>query len=414
MKLIIVLLLVSICYGKLISATNYLGNGFDSKKGIYGLAPIFKLTYNEKKQWTSPYSNITFDVPDQMSVHDNDMTSEIVSQGVYHSYEEYKEMYESWFTFDIGVKTDNFGLGFQYSQDLGYVKDSITDNYAEIIHGNHLWVYYTGVLYPFYILEFDEMFEAMLNIFPREIKTHDDFQFASIFVQTFGTHFPNVALFGAKVNYNSAISETLISKYDKEWIDTQYGMYFHYNLFNISAGGFDNRTSINISSEFLMNTNSNVTFLGGDPELANLLNISNWVLSQDQYTYPLNVTLIGIWNLVTDDSIKQNTIKNFLVNYINNNSHSSDNYCIGSGYNTIKAIGCLNQIFIPNNIFEVNIPDTQLISFNITMTDTFDLRAWSQYNYESNDFLGFSSSSESIYEFYEAYYAVPINRYNLL
>ncbi len=172
-----------------IDATQYLGSGFDARYCRYSnavsLAPIFAFTYTEGKTWTSPYTNIVYDVPDQMSVKPFETVVEVSQESILDSYESYLQTYTEWFSFGVGIEVGYFGAGFEYEKSLGYVYSCYENDFVETIHGFHLWTFNVGTLYPQFIMTLDPMFEAALNNFPTEIKTHQDLEYAIQFVTTF-------------------------------------------------------------------------------------------------------------------------------------------------------------------------------------------------------------------------------------
>lgn len=81
------------------------------------------------------------------------------------------------------------------------------------------------------------------------------------------------------------------------------------------------------------------------------------------------------------------------------------NSCIGSGVDTTKAVTpCLAQIYIPTTIFNISIPESQLIQFNVVMQSYFDVSAYYDQQTDTSGFLGFATSSEEVYKFYSNYY----------
>lgn len=394
-----------------IAATDYLGHGYDVSKGLPGLAPIFTYTYNSGQTWQSPYSKITYLVPDQMSVSPLEEVREIIVEGSYSSYSEFLEMYRKFFYLDLNVQIDSFGAAFKYNQELGYVYEKMQSQYAMMMHGNYEWTYYTATLYPAYILAYNPMFQEALNLFPEQIITKDDYAKAMEFVNAFGTHYMSGSIFGAKVDYNTGITQELISTYKYQWIETQYTLNFYYNLFVIDNGGYTNKSNIIISQEFLENANANVTFLGGDPTVANLQNMSIWIKTLDSNTFPLNTTLSGLWNLVVGNDTKKNTMMNFIINYTNAQSRYLNDVdvsfpCLGYGLDITNLTGCLLPVYVPsaNNTWIQNTTDSELIQLSATMTDYFDIEAWSTFSYSCSNMFGFGSKSTVVYDFYDMYY----------
>jgi len=300
-----------------ISAANFLGNGFDYKTGTYSLAPCFSFTYNSGATWTTPYSQTTYKVPDQMFVHSLDETFEADTQSITESYTEFYDTFVRRFTFNVGIDIRAVGIGFSYDKQTGFVREMITQNFAEFIHGTHFWAYNIASLYPAYLLNLHPMLVLGISKFPRVILTQPDIVAATEFTQTWGQFFVYRSAFGAQLDFNVALSKTLIEKYDKEWTEVQAGLSFHYYLFNVSAGGFQNQSDIHINKEFLAQSKANTTFYGGDPTLAKLDKLDVWVDSIDQNLFPLNSTFVPIWTLVSD-IIKQQSMKNFMISYLKN------------------------------------------------------------------------------------------------
>ena len=295
-----------------ITGLDYIGNGFNYQTGQSGLAPLFYLSYDHKQQWTSP-SGTTYDVPDQAFVHDHLMAYEITTQGLYSSYSEFYTMHTESVSFSAGLDIGKIGFGFYYDQQLGFVRDQIRIGHSEFLHGTHWWSFYIMSMYPAYLLKLDPMFQSAIDYLPSSIESPSDKQKVDEFIETFGNFYMHQGVLGAKVDYNSAFSETLAKTYGWDWVTTNYGFSFHYYLFNISAGGFSNQTDIYIDVAFSAASNSNVTFYGGDPALANITSLSAWVATIEKFPTPINMTLNGIWTLISDEK-KQQMLEEYILN----------------------------------------------------------------------------------------------------
>ena len=304
------------------SVVNYVGNGFDFCSGTYSLAPVIAFTYDANHTWTTPHSKITFAIPDQMFLHPWEKTFESVTDASFKSYHEFYESFVSGFKFSIGIETGVVGFGFNFDRQTLSIHDMITAGFSEIIHGTHYWSYNIASLYPVEMLDLDPMFELATKKFPQVIRTDADKAFATEFVDTFGQFFVYRSAFGAELDFNVAVTETITKSYSQEWVYEQAGMSFHYYLFNVSAGGFTNRSDIHIDSEFLAESKANTSFYGGDPALADITKLDRWVQSVDQNLFPLNATFVPIWTLVTD-SVKRQTMQDFMMDYIRTHNRKS-------------------------------------------------------------------------------------------
>lgn len=261
---------------------------------------------------------------------------------------------------------------------------------------------------------------------PATIVTENDRELYRDFIVTFGTHYLDRAIFGARLDFNSMCNEKIVMNETDNWISTQYGFDFHYKLFVVSTGGFQNQSDIQISKKFLENCNSEVSFYGGNPSLANLTNIDAWTKTLVQYMYPMNTTLIGLWELASD-ATKQATTKKFIRDYIAGNNtvsgknsieNSAANY-LGSGFDITTLTGGLAPLFeftynnnnyynnnqsYPDQVFAVNTPDSDFVNVTITMTDTFDGSSWEEFFYQSDyGFLGLGTKTE-VYRYYQNFY----------
>jgi hypothetical protein len=433
MKIILILiLLINLVIGNNINinAVQYIGSGYDLKKGIAGLAPLFKYTYDDGNTWTSPNSNITYKVPDQLVVSKYNRVDEVVLTGYYNSYDEYLNEYTSWFNFDISLNIKKFGLGFKYNKQLGYVHEQMKNTTLTNMNGHHTWYYYDADMYPPNILEKNDMFQLEIESLPKTINTSKDRIQYQNFIETFGTHYMYRSIFGGKCIFDVMTSDTVIDNYSKSWTSTQYGFYFHYVLFNISSGGFTNRSDITINNQYLKNSNSNITFLGGNPSLANINNITDWVNTIDEYTFPINSTLNGLWELI-DDPIKSLTLKDFIIRYLNsnnkkrlkgdinirrqrrNNNKLAGINCIGHGIDTTTLDGCLAPIVqleynheggYPIGVYNQSYPDSFLVNMNVTETTSFSGKTWQYFYHHYHTWFGFGSKSIEVYKFYENFY----------
>lgn len=425
--MILLILFQQVYSYKPIDATQYMGAGVDAKKAIFGLAPIFQLTYTSNKTWTSPHSNITFKVPDQIATSSDTQTQEIVLQNSYKTYQHYLYEYTAHWNFDVNIGVSYASLGYKYNKELAITKETLDTQTKTMMHGNHVWYFYVATLYPAFILNYDPMFQMALNKLPQKIVTSNDLTYYNEFITTFGTHFMTRALFGAKVNFNAYTDDSLMQSHSSEWVSTQYGFYFHSKLFNISSGGFKNQSDIKVSEQFLKQVNAKINFYGGDPSLSNLNNLTDWTDTIDQFTYPINSTMNGIWELVTTDIIKQQTLKSFVINYMNSDlklsrgkkiivndksklNNKLDLTCIGHGFNELNVEGCLAPLFqytynkdnLPNEVYVTYIPDSILGNINVTMTDIFNGNTWEHWYHKHHGWFG--SSSKEVYKFYSEYF----------
>ena len=436
-KILLFCLLVSSVFSYIpINTVYYIGAGVNTKTSQMGLAPIFDFTYHMNNTITLP-NNLTYTYPDQIVVSPYDMVHEIVFDSNCSYYQEFLDSYLSWFSFDIDLGVKLFSLAFQYNKELGFVYDSLNEGYIAVMSGYHYWVYYSATLYPAYVLPYNDMFNVSVAALPETINTQQDYEKYDAFVTSFGTHYMDHTLMGARVSYLSAITEQICEKYQASFLIEQFSFTFYSKLFNISSGGFKNISQINISDIFVQNSNGNATFWGGDAAYASIFNLSTWVNSIEQNTMPLNSSLAGIWSLI-GNTTKSSTFYSFVKSYLNNDtfqdymlknnpkgllkyfkdSHQSfpGQYCIGAGVDTTSLDSCLLPLLLfeydnntqsewPTNVFVQWTPESQLINVNVTMTETFDCQAYTDLFYSSNyGLFDMGTKTTQVYEFYSEYY----------
>lgn len=394
------------------SPVNYLGCGLDAYKATYGQAPIFRFTYDDGQTIRSPYSHIDFDVPDEMFIHPMQKMEEVIMQGTYSTYDKYLDMYTEWFNFGVSIDVDYFAAGFNYNRQLGSVHQRMQEHFSDVMHGHHYWSYYIASLYPAKTLNMTTEFNMALDSFPVPIVTQEDHDYAYQFVQTFGTHYMYKAVFGAKVDFNTAITQDLKKSYSFDWISEQFGFSFRYTLFNISIDTGYNHSEIHVSKEFLRQSSAETFFVGGDPTVANLDHLDIWAKTLDQNTFPLNITLMGIWTL-TSDKKKQDTIKQYVIDYLSGRvsqkrslHQNLDTSCLGAGMNILTLDGCLASIYQPtdNDLFVTSRPESQWDQFSVLMQEQYSIDAWSRYHSSSSSFFGLGSKTKDTYRFYQQHY----------
>ena len=405
--------------------TSYIGHGFDSKKGTYNPAPIFKWTYNEGQTIFSPYSDVTFDVPDQMVITPSERMEKLVMSGNHSIYERYLDTYRKWFTFDVGMETKTFKAGLYYNKTLKYVHEQLTDKNQYMLHGYYYWTFNIASLYPIKFLKLNSMTQMSIDNFPSKLVTEDDYEYAYQFIQTFGTHIVYKGFGGAKVDFHTAVENSLNTNYSKEWIVEQYGLYFKYQTANLTIDGGSNGTKCHVSKTFLNNTNFQISYYGGDPQLADTTTMKEWVKSLDRHIAPLNSTMIGIWNLFKDPITRKTVIK-YVNDYMNdsnktlrgsnivkhfknkrynpiNNKHLK---CLGSGIDYVTMHGCVGSVYEVNhnNTFEMSIPESRFTEQSVIMENKFNVDAYFHYKHTSHKYFGFGKKTTEIYKYYSQRY----------
>jgi len=316
-RLLLLSIFISSSFSFKTKPLEYIGRGVDLKTGIFNLAKIFNLTYGDGQLWISPYTKTEYLIPDQLVVADILLSRELVLQNAYQLYSNFLNQFKSWFKFNIDATNGALTLGHKYDDQLAYAYNYMQPQNNTLLHGNHYWFYLLCTIYPPKLLNLDNMFIREVSLLPDIIITDKDHLAYKYFVQSFGTHYMYRSFMGARLDYNTIVSNNLIQKYGYDWICTQYELYFYYNLFDMNSGGFNNKTDIIVDLAFLRDVKLDVTFYGGDPMYTNINNLAKWLKNIDTNVYPINATLVEISELI-DNPTKQTTMKEFVDNYINN------------------------------------------------------------------------------------------------
>lgn len=419
----------------LVDAANYVGCGFDARTAKYAnsgpeLAPIIAYHFEGQKTYTTPYSNITYAVPDEIFAKNYETVYEVSESSIVSTFKEFIDIEKSWFSFGVGIEVGVFGAGIQYNQTMKYVSESFAKDFKATASGYHVWTFVVSKSYPINILTFDPMFQLSLDKFPQTIQTDHDRTVALSFINTFGTHLVIGAILGAKVELHTSMDQEVLSTYTYSQVSEQFGFTFHYYLYAISAGEFDNQTDINIDKKFANNSDTQVFIYGGDPALANLKNIDQWVKTIDKNMFPMNVTLVGLWELIDGDDLKQKTMKDFINAYIagqesnfvskeqHKNVDAKNNnllYCKNLNLDLVyQYLGCGVDITNPDiilapiyyldqeNTFLQSYPYSEMLTFSQIMQNDFSLDASFYYHKSSSGWFGISSKSKTIHRYYQA------------
>lgn len=414
-----------------IPIANYIGSGYNLKTTMYGF-PIFDFTYDDCLHYTTPHTNITYDVPNEINVKPLLLTHEMTRNGEYDTYENYLHQYSQWFKFDIGIVKGKFSAGIHYNKALANAFKMLKYNNASMSTGFKYWIFATSTLGPAFVLNKTRLFNIAISKLPSKLSTPRDQEIYNEFFESFGTHVATSAAFGAKAEYAAAMNKNMTNTESSSWVSQQFSLSFHYMMFNFSAGGFENRSDIHINQTFQQMSNWDVIFYGGDPILATQDRSGEWLKTIDEFMFPINTTLHGIWNFV-DDTVKSNTMYQAALTYLsqtqqvtdknkdqnnsnkihsrlnliqNSNQIKTIDYGLGSGFNmqTLDLVKPLFSILKSEQdmIYELPSPESRLVESINVMQNDFDLKMYSHTKTEeSYGFLGLGTKTKEVYRYYE-------------
>jgi hypothetical protein len=343
----IMLTLIGYVYSyQIIKSAEYLGKGFDAKTGEINVFPIFQYHYNYNQSWSPQGSSIKYDVPDEFNMRELSIVKDNSILSSYETYDSYLSDYLSWNTFEFGIQTGTFSLAYDHIKELEEIYQSITTDISMFSHSNYWWGFYQANLMPFNIMEKDPYFVKTINMIPRTINTQSDIELYTELISTYGTDVLIKSIFGAKISVNNFIDNEITHSQSFEWIMEQTSLTFHFWLFDVSPGDFKHKSDIKIDDLFLKHSRTIIDFDGGDPILGNNATFDQWLNTiEDQPTY-LNSTFIPLWKLITDDSIKQATLKDFIEKYISGKTQDILKYRVKEpNNNPIPGIDMLGHGF---------------------------------------------------------------------
>jgi len=285
------------------------------------LLPVFTFSTNQHKTFTPAYSPATtYDVPDQVVVANTGENGEIIIQDVYNHYQDFLQTIRSSFTFSIGFSAmkNALSLGFKYDKELMKVQHMLSNNTIAQGHSKHWWNLYQIEGLPAFLQTLDPALTAGFAQLPASVANAADAAKYDQFFNYYGTHYVSLANFGAYVHMDSFVSTDLVNKYSMQWVSTQMGLEFHLWLFNVSAGGFKNKTDIKLDNTYAQHSESYTFFEGGDPTIAGINTLSAWVATIESEPHYLNLTLRPLSELASNAGVKA-TMATAMNSYVANN-----------------------------------------------------------------------------------------------
>jgi hypothetical protein len=108
----------------------------------------------------------------------------------------------------------------------------------------------------------------------------------------------------------------LTSSRDEKWVREQVTLSFRYKMFEVSGGGFRNRSEIKIDDFFNQNMKGDLAYHGGFRNLQNDKEVSKqWRHSIDDQSGLLDSTLRPISNLIKNDPVKKANLGKIVETY---------------------------------------------------------------------------------------------------
>ena len=140
-------------------------------------------------------------------------------------------------------------------------------------------------------------------------------------VQYFGTHYRIQANMGGLLHVDSFLNENYFASAKIDWTTFQINLSFYSSLFDLfgKAGGFTNRSSIDVSEEFLENSSNYIFYYGGDSSLANNNTAVQWQASLAANPYAINTTFADLASALPSTMTQQaTTLRAVITSYLAN------------------------------------------------------------------------------------------------
>jgi hypothetical protein len=286
------------------------------------LLPIFEWQYTQGKTYAPDPENpqTEYKVPDGLVVTELDETRELVNEELLMTFDQWIETERTSFSVDVGVQINMPGSK-ALSGDVKYDRESykmheVLKNKTTASGFSRKWyAYFQLEAYPPEFLTLNPMFSRIVDELPPSIKTGADQAKYNELIQYFGSHFVMNSKFGGQIHVDTFISKSFMASKSQQWVDQQFSLSLHYAIFDISTGGFKNKSSIHIDQSFQRAATTDIFYAGGDPALQTNMTLPQWVKSIPTHPHYMNCTISDISTLVTDKTkaaTLQNVIKVFI------------------------------------------------------------------------------------------------------
>uniref|UniRef100_A0A7S1C5P8 MACPF domain-containing protein n=1 Tax=Bicosoecida sp. CB-2014 TaxID=1486930 RepID=A0A7S1C5P8_9STRA len=305
-----------------------MSRGFDMLGGVQNgttggkqLLPVFQFHYTEGQIWSDPSDpSLTFSVPDELVATNVDSSTEYVNEGIMSTYDDWVHTEQKSFNVNAGVSMQAYNkslsLNFKYNREsFTYKERTSTDNAASGF-SKHEWALLSLESYPPQLMPINPMFSKFVDELPASVRGAADQAKYNQLVQYWGTHFPTYANFGGHVHVNTFVNKSFLATKSTSWVQNQFSLTFHYWMFDISGGGFTNRSDIHIDNAFKEAATTYIFFRGGDLTLQSNATVDAWLKTIPANPLYLNVTLSDLSTLVTDAG-KATNLQKTITHYLN-------------------------------------------------------------------------------------------------
>eukprot|EP00936_MAST-01D_sp_MAST-1D-sp1_P000962 g962.t1 len=309
-----------------IPGADFIMKGFDisndtvsqyvSSGGETSRLPVYKFTYDQQATYTSPYTKTVYKVADQLSPTTDTQAMEFILQDISYSFEEEFTYETSRFNIGVQINTGNISAGVEYKHSMAEARDNLSNKSHVFMGSQNWWKMYDIAAYPPLLVEcVDPMFILALSHLPKTISSQEDQIKYNSMIQAWGTHYVINANFGGKLVHNVYVDTAFYASKSQSWVSNQLSLQFHFDIFDIDAGGFTNRSDIKVDQDFLKHSQSYLFYEGGLPSLQTNSTLADWEPTIAQAPHFLNATLAKISDLAADPQVQQ-TMSGYIDKYL--------------------------------------------------------------------------------------------------
>lgn len=283
------------------------------------LFQLFDLHYTMGQSYTPVGSDVKFAVPDEMVATDNNMHIVNSDEGLTTSYSDYLQSRTSSFNVAIGVKVADaggkaFSGNFKYDRQSSKMKEKIQNSSDASGTSKNVYSYYSLASLPPQFMTLDPRLTLALKQLPAKISTGADQSKYNTVVQYWGSHFVMSANFGGKINLDTFVSNSYVKSKSQSFLAQQFSLNFHYQMFDLSSGGYHNKSDIKLDESFKQAATTSMYFYGGDPLKAENTSLPEWLKTLSSHAHYLNCTIADITEVFGDGmddqrALMQSTIK---------------------------------------------------------------------------------------------------------
>jgi hypothetical protein len=302
-----------------LSGSELMNRGFDFRNG--GFIPeeqtkraIFKFNYEEKKKYQVPGKQIYFEYPDEVDLTRISSHVEENNSSYLHTYSACATKVSNGISFGIGINVGVIGLGLKFGAEWGFIKQSLESKFKAGMTSLYYTSVYKLIAMPFEFMEIDKSIKMIFDRIPATPKSSTDMKYIEMLIQYYGGFFITEGVFGGKLDMFSFMTKEIIEQTNEKYTQLQASLTFRYKIFEISGGGFTNRSQIVIDKKFMENSESRIFFTGGIRNYQNLSTIKQWDNSIDLFQGLLKSKFLPISSLI-EEPVKQKNLEQIIKVY---------------------------------------------------------------------------------------------------